>query len=67
MQGQGFPWFRLYLKNISSDEIFSFLTTNLIWGIVLYLLMAVSRRLVGVVLKCTVVILQSIVITVIFC
>lgn len=32
-----------------------------------YLLMAVSGRLVGVVLKCTVVILQSIVITVIFC
>ena len=33
----------------------------------LYLLMAVTRRLVGVVLKCTVVILQSIVVTVIFC
>ena len=32
-----------------------------------YLLMAVARRLVGVVLKYTVVILQSIVITVIFC
>lgn len=32
-----------------------------------YLLMAVAERLVGVVLKCTVVILQSIVITVIFC
>lgn len=32
-----------------------------------YLLIAVGGRLVGVALKCTVVILQSIVITVIFC
>lgn len=32
-----------------------------------YLLVAVSGRLVGVVRKCTVVILQSIVITVMFC